>query len=174
MVYLDMLTESVDRAVERFERLFEGVTAEQANAFPAEKLSEQLKSMTWLAWHTAREMDFQIADLAGSLPIWLSQGWKEKFRLDLPDDTQDWCHTLAEAKKVQVSDLELVLAYLRSAADFTKSYLKSLDEKHLDDVIDESWTPAVTRGMRLVSIIDDAAMHSGQVIYARRLLGLKD
>lgn len=174
MTYLDMLVESVDRAQERFERLFTGVTADEANRFPAAEISGQIKSMTWLAWHTAREMDLQISDLAKTEPIWLAQSWKEKFNLDLPDDTQDWCHTLEEAQKVQVDDVDLVLAYLNAAAALTKDYLSSLDEAALDDIVDDSWTPAVTRGARLVSIIDDAAMHSGQVIYARRLLGLKD
>jgi len=37
-------------------------------------------------------------------------------------------------------------------------------------VIDDSWTPAVTRQARLVSIIDDAVMHSGQAVYTRRLV----
>ncbi|EHI73793.1 DUF664 domain-containing protein [Streptococcus tangpeifui] len=174
MTYLDMLVESVDRAQERFERLFEGVTVEEANRFPAAEVSGQIKSMTWLAWHTAREMDLQISDLAKTEPIWLAQGWKEKFNLDLPDDTQDWQHSLEEAQKVQVDDLSIALGYLEAAAKLTKDYLNSLDEAALDDIVDDSWTPAVTRGARLVSIIDDAAMHSGQVIYARRLLGLKD
>lgn len=174
MTYLDMLVESVERAQERFERLFEGVTVEEANRFPAVEVSGQIKSMTWLAWHTAREMDLQISDLAGREPIWFNQGWKEKFHLDLPDDTPDWRHCLDEAQKVQVDDLSLVLGYLDAAANLAKDYLKSLDEDSLDDIVDDSWTPAVTRGARLVSIIDDAAMHSGQVIYARRLLGLKD
>ena len=63
---------------------------------------------------------------------------------------------------------------MRAASDSALSYLRGLEPSELDEVIDENWTPPVTRGMRLVSIIDDAAMHSGQVIYARRLLGLKD
>lgn len=33
MDYLDMLCESVDRAYDRFERLFEGVSIEEANRF---------------------------------------------------------------------------------------------------------------------------------------------
>ncbi|MFC3931436.1 mycothiol transferase [Streptococcus dentapri] len=174
MTYLDMLIESVERAQERIERLFDGVSIDAANRFSAVEVSGQIKSMTWLAWHTAREMDLQISDLADKVPIWFSQGWKEKFHLDLPDDTPDWRHSLEEAQKVQVDDLSLVLGYLVAAVNLTKDYLKSLDEDSLDDIVDDSWTPAVTRGARLVSIIDDAAMHSGQVIYARRLLGLKD
>ena len=43
----------------------------------------------------------------------------------------------------------------------------------LDEVVDRSWDPPVTRAARLVSIIDDAAQHSGQAVYARRLLGLE-
>ncbi len=49
-----------------------------------------------------------------------------------------------------------------------------VNEDSLDDVVDENWIPAVKRGNRLVSIIDDAAMHSGQTVYARRLLGRED
>jgi len=37
-------------------------------------------------------------------------------------------------------------------------------------VIDTSWTPHVTRGVRLVSMIDDAAQHVGQAAYAAGIL----
>ena len=80
MNYLDMLCESIDRAYERFERLFEGVSIEEANRFPVEDRAPQIKSMTWLAWHTARELDFQIADLASTSPIWHSKIGKADFR----------------------------------------------------------------------------------------------
>ena len=42
----------------------------------------------------------------------------------------------------------------------------------LDDIVDDSWDPPVTRAVRLASVIDDAAQHSGQAVYTRRLLGL--
>ncbi|MGT2907226.1 mycothiol transferase [Streptococcus dentiloxodontae] len=174
MTYLEMLIDSVNRARERFLRMLDGVTVVEANAFPAAETAAQIKSLTWLAWHTARELDFQVADLASQEPVWFSQGWKEAFHLDLPDDTQDWCHSLEEAQKVQVPNLDILRGYLNAAADMTVAYLNSLDEKSLDDIIDASWNPPVTRGVRLVSVIDDAAMHSGQAIYARRLLGLSD
>ncbi|HGF7128723.1 TPA: DinB family protein [Enterococcus faecium] len=169
MNYLDMLCESIDRAYERFERLFEGVSIEEANRFPVEDRAPQIKSMTWLAWHTARELDFQIADLASTSPIWHS-----RFPMRIADDEQDWKHSLERAKQIQTNQVEDLLGYLRAASDSALSYLRGLEPSELDEVIDENWTPPVTRGMRLVSIIDDAAMHSGQVIYARRLLGLKD
>lgn len=39
-----------------------------------------------------------------------------------------------------------------------------------DDVADPSYTPPVTRGVRIVSIVDDAAVHLGQAAYARGLV----
>jgi hypothetical protein len=40
----------------------------------------------------------------------------------------------------------------------------------LSEIIDRSWTPPVTRGVRLVSMIDDAAQHVGQAAYAAGIL----
>ncbi len=147
---------------------------EEVNAFPVVDTVPSIKSVAWLTWHTARELDFQIADLAKTEPVWFSKGWKKKFALDLPDDTEDWHHTPQEAHKVVVTDIELLKGYLSDAVAATIAYLSEVNEDSLDDVVDENWTPAVKRGNRLVSIIDDAAMHSGQAVYARRLLGRED
>lgn len=174
MTYLDMLVDSVNRARERFLRMLEGVSLAQANAFPAASTSAQLKSLTWLTWHTARELDLQIAALAGQDSIWKSQDWQTKFSFELAENEDGWNHSLEEAQRIVTDDLEDLRGYLNAAADAAITYLQNLDESSLSDIVDESWTPAVTRGVRLVSIIDDAVMHSGQAIYARRLLGLKD
>ena len=56
MDYLDMLIDSLNRVRERFWRMFKGVTVEQANCFPVADTAPQIKSLTWLAWHTAREL----------------------------------------------------------------------------------------------------------------------
>ena len=172
--YKDLLIDNLNRAYERFVRAFNGVTIEQANAFPVAGTAPQIKSMTWLAWHTARELDFQIADLANEEPIWHRQKWDERFPFTIADDAQDWAHSLSEAKAIQSDNIEALLGYLKAATEYARDYLESLTESSLDDIVDVNWTPAVTRGVRLVSIIDDATMHSGQVFYSRRLLGLVD
>lgn len=64
--YKDLLIDDLNRAYERFERAFEGVTVVQANAFPVAEFAPQVKSMTWLLWHTAMVLDIQIAELAGT------------------------------------------------------------------------------------------------------------
>ncbi|EHI75032.1 DinB superfamily [Streptococcus criceti] len=170
--YTDLLIDDLNRAYERFERAFEGVSVEQANSFPAAEMAPQIKSMTWLLWHTAMVLDIQIAELAGT--DWLyKQGWQEK----LPkNDTKNpsWLHTLEEAQTITVDSFDDLFAYFKAARDQAVAYINSLTEESLDDIVDESWTPAVTRGVRLVSTLDDITMHSGQVFYARRLLGLMD
>lgn len=149
------------RGVGRFRR-----TLEKSNTMP----TPYIKSVTWLMWHTVRMIDYQTASLAGREQFWFSQGWKERFALDLPDDTQDWRHTPEEAAKVHVKDKELLVGYLTAAADTAKGYLATLDPGTLDDVVDRSWTPAVTRAVRLVSTVDDTVMHSGQAVYTARLM----
>ncbi|KRL61257.1 DinB family protein [Latilactobacillus fuchuensis] len=158
--------ETLARAEERLLDTLTQMTVDEANTMP----QPLIKSVTWLTWHTAREMDYQISDLKNVAPLWQSAGWNQRFGLVLPDDTQDWCHTPEEAVKVVVDDKQLLIDYLAAAVQLTNDYLMTVDETTLADVIDDSWTPAVTRQARLVSIIDDAVMHSGQAVYTRRLV----
>ena len=172
MTTLEMLIDVLFRSRERFDRAFDGVTLEQANTQPTPDLAPRIDSLTWLAWHTARELDIQVAPLAGVEPVWVTGGHRERFALPLPDDTQDWRHMPEEAAQVVVGDLSVLTAYLDDAYAMAYGYMRSLAPERLDDIIDSSWDPPVTRAVRLASVIDDAAQHSGQAVYTRRLLGL--
>ena len=121
----------------------------------------------------AREIDLQVSALAGTEPLWTGAGFSARFALPLPDDTEDWRHAPEQAALVRVNDLALLTDYLDAACALAHEYLDGLEAAALDDVVDRSWDPPVTRAARLVSIIDDAAQHSGQAVYARRLLGLE-
>lgn len=172
MTIAEILIDALSRSRERFDRAFDGVTLEQVNTRPTPDLAPRIDSLTWLAWHTAREIDLQISLMAGQEFVWFTGGHRERFDLPLPDDTQDWRHTPEEAAQVVVDDLSVLTAYLDDAYAMAYGYMRSLAPERLDDIIDDSWDPPVTRGARLVSIIDDAAQHSGQAVYTRRLLGL--
>ena len=153
MKVTQLSSETLDRAHERFEETLAQMTVAEANTMPA----PLIKSVTWLMWHTARELDLQISALNHSEPLWLSQHWTEKFALE-------------EAAKVVVAEKQLLSDYLAASVALTKSYLDQIKEEQLSDVIDKNWTPPVTRQVRLVSVIDDAVMHSGQAVYTRRLV----
>ena len=168
-----LLTASLDRSRERFDRALDGVTVEQANTQPAPTTAPRIDSLTWLAWHTAREIDLQVSALAGTDALWTSAGFSKRFALPLPDDTEDWHHTPEQAALVRVDDLTVLTDYLDAAYALIRGYLAGLTTASLDDVVDRAWDPPVTRASRLASIIDDAAQHSGQAVYSHRLLGLE-
>ncbi|MBE6482552.1 MAG: DUF664 domain-containing protein [Actinomyces ruminicola] len=170
--YLSLLSASLDRSRERFDRALDGVSVEQANTQPTPELAPRIDSLSWLAWHTAREIDMQVSALAGTEMLWTARGFKERFALPLPDDTEDWRHTPAQAALVRVNDLTVLTDYLDAAYALARDYLASLTPAALEDIVDRAWDPPVTRGVRLASIVDDAAQHSGQAVYTRRLLGL--
>lgn len=154
----------LDRVQERLEDTLDKMTVEEANTMP----HPLIKSVTWLYWHTAREIDMQISDLKGEDSMYTSDGWSERFDLPIPDDTPDYKHTPEQAEQVTVSDKNLLSDYLDASIKLAKDYLNNLNEETLEEIVDENWTPPVTHQARLVSIIDDAVMHSGQAVYTRR------
>ena len=172
--YLDMLLDTVRRPQERLLRTMDGLSLAQLNALPVAASTPTIKSIGWLVWHTAREQDLQIAALAGTEALWTRDGWNRRFAFYLPDDTEDWRHTPAEAAQVIIRDVALLRDYLAAATQAVIDYLQQLPPDALPDIIDRHWDPPVSRAVRLISIIDDAAMHSGQAVYVRRLLGLTD
>lgn len=171
--FLALLDAALDRSRERLTRALDGLTAEQASARPVDSLAPRVDSLAWLAWHIAREIDLQISGLAGTEPLWTSAGWSARFDLPLPDTTEDWHHTPEESAQVTVADLDLLTGYLDAAYALARSYVTGLSQDQLEEVADDSWDPPVTRASRLASIIDDAAQHSGQAVWARRLLGVE-
>ncbi|MGM0241216.1 hypothetical protein [Enterococcus sp. AZ103] len=163
---IKMILDTLLRAQERFEDTLKQMNLNEANSMP----NPLIKSVSWLMWHTSRELDYQFSELNKSEPLWISDGWTHKFNLDLPDDTQDYSHTPEQARKVVVSDKKLLSEYLNTSIQFVESYFETLDETSLTDIIDKNWTPPVTKEVRIVSAIDDAVMHSGQAVYTRRLV----
>ena len=69
-----------------------------------------------------------------------------------------------------ISSIELRPRKVSSVCCGTAEYVNGLDDASLDEVVDDSWDPPVTRGVRIVSTIDDAAQHVGQAAYVRGLV----
>lgn len=167
MMVNELLIDAAERSREGCHEVLRGLTPEQVNVRPAKRAN----SIAWLVWHTAREHDVQIAPLCGTPQVWTSQGWAERFALDLPVESMGYGHSASDAGKVVVDDPDLLGAYLDAALDATVAHLRTLTEADLVEVVDTRWDPPVTRAVRLVSIIDDAARHVGQAAYVRGLLG---
>jgi hypothetical protein len=50
------------------------------------------------------------------------------------------------------------------------AYLATLSDDDLERVVDRSWDPPVTVGIRLVSVIADDLQHVGQAAYIRGMV----
>ena len=70
MKQIQLLVDILVRAQERFEDTLSQMTLDEANTVP----TPLIKSVTWLMWHTARELDYQISELNKSQPLWLNDG----------------------------------------------------------------------------------------------------
>ena len=66
---------------------------------------------------------------------------------------------------------ELLVGYHDAVHDLaTVQYLRGLDEPELGRIVDTSWDPPVTLGVRLVSVIADDLQHVGQAAFVRGIL----
>ncbi|SMX68596.1 DinB superfamily protein [Brevibacterium sp. 239c] len=163
---IEILTDLAQRPVDAAKRL-PTLTAEQLNAHPG----EHPNSIAWLLWHTGREVDVQLSDLTGDEQVW--EKFRDRFALGELGDSVGLGHTAEQAAAIRVEDQQLLVDHLGATLTALGRYISELSEADLDDVIDESWTPPVTRGVRLASIIDDAAVHVGQAAYAAGSLTAK-
>lgn len=162
----EVLIDGIGRSREVCHQVLDGLSAADANWRP----SPAANSITWLIWHIAREQDVQIAPLHGTDEVWLRDGWVEQFGLALSPKSMGYGHTPDDVGKVVVTDTGLLTGYLDAATAATIDYVTGIDITTLDEVIDKNWEPPVTRGVRLVSIVDDAAQHAGQAAFLRGLL----
>ena len=162
----DVLREAASRPATEAKSLIGALPKKALNAHAG----GHTNSIAWLLWHAGRQMDVQLAQLNGELQVWHGQGFDSRFNLGELGDTVGYGHTAEQARSIVVEDAALLVEYLGTVTAALSEYIAGLSEADLDDVIDTSWTPHVTRGVRLVSMIDDAAQHVGQAAYAAGIL----
>lgn len=127
-------------------------------------------SLAWLLWHTARGQDAQIATLAGREQVWTAEGWDDRFGLPLDPDDHGFGHSRDQVDSVRVRDVDLLIGYQDAVTAMVDDYLATVDTDELSRIVDDSYDPPVTAGVRLMSILGDALQHLGQAGYVRGLL----
>lgn len=162
----ELFEDAARRPSEVVEHVLDGIDPGVLNTMPGGTAN----SIAWLVWHAARQQDAQVAQLAGTDEVWAAEGWNERFGLDIADASMGFGHGPEDVAKVRVASPDLLRGYLHAVVERTVDYVHGLTEPQLDDVVDGSWDPPVTRGVRLVSTVDDAAQHLGQAAYVRGLL----
>jgi uncharacterized damage-inducible protein DinB len=146
----------------------DGLSTEQLNA----QVSDGANTVSWLVWHLARVQDDHVADVAGTDQVWIAAGWADRFGLPLGVHATGYGHSPEEVTQVQVDDGALLSGYLDAVTYATLDYLGSLSDSDLDRVVDKSYDPPVTLGVRLLSVVGDDLQHVGQAAFARGLISV--
>jgi len=147
-------------------RTVTGLTAEQLAYRP----QPAANSIGWLIWHLTRIQDDHIADAAGSAQVWTSQEWAEKLDLPYSRHATGFGHSSREVARLSGVTSELLMGYHNAVHDRTVEYVGRLRVADLAEIIDDAWTPPVTLGVRLISVISDDLQHAGQAAFVRGVL----
>jgi len=125
-------------------------------------------TIAWLVWHLTRIQDDHVAEVAGREQRWTADGWVKRFGLPFADDATGYGHGAADVAAV-VAPVELLTGYYDDVHEHTMRYLATLSGDDLDTVVDSSWDPPVTLGVRLISVLSDDLQHAGQAAFLRGL-----
>src|SRR4051794_35290428 len=150
---MDQMTTDPARTLltDGFERIHEGVPEVVTGLTRDELLwrpDAAANHIAWLVWHLARQQDDQVAALADDEPVWTADGWVDRFELPYPRGVHGWGMSSEDVGRFTVADPRLFAAYQGAVHERTVALLDELDDPAYGRVIDESWDPPVTVGVR--------------------------
>jgi Protein of unknown function (DUF664) len=157
-----------DIVMDAFGRIRE-VVHEVVDGLPPDQLvfrvDPDANSIAWLIWHLTRIQDDHVADVAGREQIWTARGWVDRFALPFPPRATGYGHRSKDVAAVRVDSGDLLTGYYDEVHDATIAYVQHLSESDFDRIVDRSWDPPVSLGVRLVSVIADDLQHAGQAAF---------
>jgi uncharacterized damage-inducible protein DinB len=127
-------------------------------------------SIAWLVWHLTRVQDHHISELLNEEQIWTKGEWAARCGVEPDPHNTGYGHGPEDIAAVRPENPDVLLGYLDQVDARTRRMLEGLTDAELDRIVDRRWDPAVTLGVRLVSVADDCLQHGGQAAYVRGLL----
>ncbi|MFV0428900.1 MAG: mycothiol transferase [Arachnia sp.] len=166
MDHRDLLSDAATRPLHAADQVLADITDAVLYAQP----DGRGNTIAWLIWHAARQADVQLSELTGTRQIWDAGGWAETLGIDRGAENFGFGDTPEQVAALRVTSPGALRDYLSDVTRALVTYAAGCSAEDLDEVIDRNWTPPVTRGVRLISIIDDEVTHLGQAAYARGIL----
>lgn len=168
----ELLIDGFDRVSQGLDEVLEGADRELLLYRPGPAANP----VGWLLWHLTRVQDDHMAGLARVLGFdevagqcWGDDGWDERF--GLPYDRWDigYGQDAEQVAGFAVSDPELFTGYHAQVQEMTVSIVRRLTADDYVKIVDTRFTPQVSAGVRLISILNDTTQHIGQAAYAKGL-----
>ncbi|QUQ62986.1 mycothiol transferase [Kutzneria sp. CA-103260] len=161
----ELLTDGFDRVHGEVHEALGGLSADQL----AWRVTPEANSIAWLVWHLTRVQDDHVSEVAGVAQTWIEDGWVGRFALPFAEDATGYGHDSDDVAAVRAEG-DLLAGYFDAVYARTIAYVATLTDPDLDRVVDRRWNPAVTLGVRLVSVLDDDIQHAGQALFVRGIL----
>jgi uncharacterized damage-inducible protein DinB len=158
----EVLLDAFDRVREVVMEVVDGLSPDQL----AYREGSEANSIAWLVWHLTRVQDDHVCAVAGREQAWVTEGWADRFGLDLDVRDTGYGHNPDQVAVVK-ANADLLSGYHQAVFEDTADYLKGLTDGQLDDVVDRRWEPPVTLGKRLVSVVADDLQHAGQAAFLK-------
>lgn len=166
MDHTTILRDVASRPLDAANAVLDGIFDDALHAVPEGRGN----SIAWLVWHAARQMDVQLAALSGEEQRWVEGGWAERLGVDRGPDDFGFGDSPKKMAELRIRDVAALREYMADVVGTLQDYVDGLGEEDLDDPVDTSYDPPIRRGVRLVSMIDDAIAHLGQAAYVRGLV----
>jgi len=161
----ELLIDAFERIPDQVHGVVDGLTPAQLTF----RLDTDANSIAWLVWHLSRIADDHVAEVARQSQVWTSAGWAQRWRLPLDPADTGFGHTADQVAAI-TGDAEMLLGYFDAVQDMTTRFVRALTDSDLDRIVDESWDPPVTLGVRLVSIAGHNFEQVAQAAFIRGVL----
>ena len=111
-----------------------------------------------------------MSEIDGRGQVWVAAAWAEVFGMSADPSNTGYGHSTEEVAALGPKDPEALTGYHDAVAHRTLEYLATVDGDELDRIVDRAYDPAVSVGVRLVSVISDNLQHAGQAAYVRGIV----
>lgn len=164
MTSAELLVDAFDRVRETVHEVVDGLTPDEL----AFRVDPQANSVAWLVWHLTRVQDDHISDVAGAEQVWTADDWAERF--GLAETATGYGDQTDDVARVRVESGDVLTGYYDVVHERTIRFVEQLTDADLPRIVDTSWDPPVTLGVRLVSVINDDTQHVGQAAFVRGII----
>ena len=164
MTSAELLVDGFGRIRETVADVLSGLTPDQL----AYRIDAHANPISWLVWHLTRVQDDHVAKAFGAAQVWSSGGWAKRFGLAEGTMETGYGHATEQVGAVgwATASTSLLAGYHEETCAQTVRLVSAVTDSGLDRVVDTRWSPPVTLGVRLVSVLNDDMMHVGQATYA--------
>lgn len=161
--------------VDAFGRIRETVSDTLYGLSPAQlayRIDVDANPIAWLIWHLTRVQDDHVAAAFGVPQVWSAHDWAARFGLPASSLETGYGHNRVQVAAISdaIAASGLLADYHEATYEQSVKLVSGITDADLERVVDTSWRPPVTLGVRLVSVINDDMQHAGQAAYVRGIV----